>query len=203
MSVSGISGSSLLPSYNPVTVQNKFQKFQQEFQQLGQDLQSGNLTQAQSDFATLQQNAPAGSPLSASASSSATSTASSSISQAFNQLFQDLQSGNLSAAQSDFAAIQQDAQQNAAQGTQGHHHHHHHHAADSSQGSSSSGPGSAVSQAFSQLSHSLQSGNLQSAQQAYASLQQDFQKFAALGAGSSSSSSNSSTAAQSGVNVTA
>jgi len=33
-----------------------FSKYESEFQQLGQDLQSGNLTQAQSDFTTLSQN---------------------------------------------------------------------------------------------------------------------------------------------------
>ena len=57
MSVSGISSSSLF-DYNTQSVQNKMQQFQQEFQQLGQDLQSGNLSAAQSDFATLQQYAP-------------------------------------------------------------------------------------------------------------------------------------------------
>jgi hypothetical protein len=43
MSVSGISSSSL---YDTQTVQNNFQKAQQEFQQLGKDLQSGNLSAA-------------------------------------------------------------------------------------------------------------------------------------------------------------
>jgi hypothetical protein len=198
MSVSGIS-SSCLQTYNPVTAQNKFQQFRQEFQQLGQDLQSGNLLQAQSDFATLQQNAPAGSPLSASAPSSTSS--SNLISQAFSQLAQDLQSGNLSGAQSDFAAIQQDAQQNAAQGTQGHHHHHHR-VAEPSQAPATSGPAATLNQAFGQLGQALQAGNLQSAQQSYASLQQDFQQFALLGAGSNSTSSSSASSLGS-VNISA
>src|SRR4029077_8607021 len=37
---------------------SKFQQIKAEVQQLGQDLQSGNLTQAQSDFATLAQDFP-------------------------------------------------------------------------------------------------------------------------------------------------
>ena len=51
MSVSGISSSSL---YDTQSVQNSAQQFRQEFQQLGQDLQAGNLSAAQSDFTTLQ-----------------------------------------------------------------------------------------------------------------------------------------------------
>ena len=56
MSVSGISSSNLFDSNQ--SVQNNMQKFRQEFQQLGQDLQSGNLSAAQSDFATLPQLSP-------------------------------------------------------------------------------------------------------------------------------------------------
>ncbi|HXY26011.1 MAG TPA: hypothetical protein VEI73_15245 [Candidatus Acidoferrum sp.] len=134
------------------------------------------------------------------ASSSAASS-SSPLGQAFSQLSQDLQSGNLSAAQTDYSNIQKGFQQNSAQGAQGHHHHHHHMPSESSQGSSSSGPGSAIDQAFSMLGQDLQSGNLQSAQQAYATLQQDFQQFAALGQ-SSNGSSGGATSAASGVNVT-
>jgi len=197
MSVTGISGGTFLQAYNPATTQNKIQQFQQEFQQLGQDLQSGNLAQAQSDFATLQQNAPAGSPLSAS-NSNATSSP---IVQAFQQLSQALQAGNLSAAQSDFATIQQDAQQQG--GAQAAHGHHHHHPQPpvSSQQSTANGPGSAINQAFGQLGQALQSGNLPSAQQAYATLQQDFQQFAALGLGSNSTTGGASSATPRGLNI--
>jgi len=193
MSVSGISGSSFFQGYNTGSVQSKFQQFQQEFQQLGQDLQSGNLSQAQSDFATLQQNAPS--------TSSATSS-SNPIVQAFNQLSQNLQAGNLSAAQTDYSNIQQDLQQKAAQGAQGHHHHHHSMPTESSQNSPTSDPGSAIDQAFGLLGQDLQTGNLQAAQQAYATLQQDFQQFAALGPAAGGSSSGSSSSALSGINIT-
>jgi len=99
MSVLGIAGSSLF-SYLAQSAQgsnhsnNKGQQFQQEFAQLGQDLQSGNLSAAQSEFATLQQSRP---------QSTATTAAQSNnpIATAFNQLSSDLQSGNLTAAQQD------------------------------------------------------------------------------------------------------
>ena len=187
MSISGISGCSYLQTYNPGPAPTNFQQFQQQFLKLGQDLQSGSLPQAQGDFATLQQTVPAGSPLAASSSASGSSP----ISQEFSQLAKDLRSGNLSAAQSDYSNIQQTAQRNGLQGMHGHHHHH---ASDSSQGPS------AASQDFSQLGRDLQSGNLQSAQQAYAWLQQDFQQFAALGG--STSAASGSAASQGSINIT-
>jgi outer membrane protein assembly factor BamD (BamD/ComL family) len=158
MSVSGISSSSL---FNTSGVQSLFQQFQQTFQQLGQDMQSGNLSAAQSDFAALQNLG--------SQNSTATSQSNSPIAQAFSQLAKDLQSGNLSAAQQDFATIQQDFQSQSVQGqtqsTEGHHHHH-----------GSGGGSSEVSQLLNQLGTSLQSGDLSSAQQAYSSLVQQFQQ---------------------------
>jgi hypothetical protein len=114
MSISGISGSSFFQTYNSGAAQTKFQEFQQPFLKLGQDLQSGNLSQAQGDFATLQQNAPAGSPLAL--SSSASSSGTSPISQEFSPLGQDLQSGNLQSAQQAYVLLQQDFQQFAALG---------------------------------------------------------------------------------------
>jgi hypothetical protein len=50
MSVSAVPSSAF---FTPQNIQTTFQKFQQEFQQLGQDLQSGSLSAAQSDFASL------------------------------------------------------------------------------------------------------------------------------------------------------
>ena len=169
MSVSGILSSSL-SSYNVQSMQSQMKQFQQEFQQLGTDLQSGNLTTAQSDYAALQP------------SSSATQTSSSpntgSIAQAFNQLGTDLQSGNLTAAQQDYSTIQQDAQNQSSQV----HHHHHHHGGGGSQEN-------AISQMFQQLGQDLQSGQLSAAQQAYGSLQQDLQQLTPLAGASSNASS--------------
>lgn len=168
MSVSGISSTSL---YNTQSTQNNFQQFQQLFKQLGQDLQSGNLSAAQSDFATLQQLVP---------QSSSSSQSSSPIAKAFSQLEQDLQSGNLSAAQQDYTTIQQDFQsqatQSQTQATEGQHHHH------------GGGGSSEISELLDQLGTALQSGNLSSAQSAFATLQQTLtQNTGQMSSGSSSS----------------
>jgi hypothetical protein len=161
MSIVGILSSSLLSSINPA-VTTPQPSFQKQFQQLGQDLKSGNLSAAQSDFATLQQNSPASSPAAAPSTSSAA--------QAFSQLGKDLQSGNLSAAQQDFSTAQQNLQ---APGTQPHHHHHH------SGGGAGGGEQANIMQEFAQLGQNLQSGNVSAAQQAYSSMQQSFQAFGA------------------------
>jgi outer membrane protein assembly factor BamD (BamD/ComL family) len=157
MSVSGISSSSL-SDFNIQNVQNNFQQIQQTFKQLGQDLQSGNLSAAQSDFSSLQNLLPQ--------AGSTSSQNSSPIAQAFSQLAKDLQSGNLSAAQQDYTTIQQDFQnqatQNQTQAPQGHHHHH----------GSGSGGSSDINQLLDQLGTALQSGNLSTAQTAFATLQQ-------------------------------
>ena len=163
MSVAGISSNSIssLGQY-----QNQFQKVRQEFQQLGQDLQAGDLSAAQTDFTTLQQ---------LTGQKSSTSQSGNSISSALSQLGQDLQAGNLTAAQQDFSTITQDIQNAFSQGqVQGHHRHHHHHGG----GGGNSSQSSAIQQAFGQLGQALQAGNLSDAQKAYTSLQQDFQQFA-------------------------
>src|ERR1700680_3471331 len=106
MSVTGIASSILSSLSGSHGHQNRFQQIQSEFQQLGRDLQSGNLAQAQSDFTTLSQNLPGFNQTSpppptatpaATASTGATPT--NTVAQAFTQLAHDLQSGNLSAAQ--------------------------------------------------------------------------------------------------------
>jgi hypothetical protein len=185
MSVSGISSSSLF-NYENQNVQNRFQQFRQEFQQLGQDLQSGNLSAAQQDFATLQQLGPQN-------NSSVSTQSNNPIAQAFNQLSQDLQSGNLSAAQQDFAQIQQDFQnQTSGQNQAEEVHHHHHHGGG--------GESSEISQLFSQLGQDLQSGNLSSAQQTYNSLLQDLQQFSPS---NTQATQPSSQASSSGISVSA
>lgn len=157
MSIAGIASSifSQLGSLQS----NKPGQTQSEFQQLAQDLQTGNLSAAQTDFAALQQNAPAG------------QSSSSPLAQAFSTLGKDLQAGNLSAAQQDFATVKQDVtnlQQAAQQGGQVHHHHHH-----AAEPESSSTQPNSIAQLFSTLGQDLQNGSLSSAQQAYSALQQD------------------------------
>lgn len=99
---------------------------------------------------------------------------------AFQQLGQALQSGNLPAAQSDFATLQQNSP--AATAT-----------------ASATTP---VAQSFSQLSKDLQSGNLSAAQQDFSKIEQDVQGQGQAhhhhhhGGGGGSSSSQQSTLAQ-------
>jgi hypothetical protein len=167
MSTSGISTSSL---YNYETQsllnQNNLQQFQQEFQQLGQALQSGNTSAAQSDFNALEEVA--------SPATTGSSTAdSSSLTQSFSQLGQALQSGNLSAAQQDYSNIQQDFQGQGIQHAHGHHHHH---------GGGGEEDQNQISQTFQQLGQELQSSDLSGSQQAYSSLQQEIQTLTPNGA---------------------
>jgi hypothetical protein len=189
--------SSLFSQFASLAAQNKSQQIKQGFQQLSQDLQAGNLSQSQSDFSSLRQILPTSQSNSAAASTTAAQSTNP-LATAVSQLAQDLKSGNLSAAQSDLPTVQQDVQQIGRQHGSGQAHHHHHHRdahGDSSQDSGSPGP---ISTLFNQLGQSLQSGNLAAAQQAYSSLQQDFQQFslnASVNSASNSATSNLSVSA--------
>jgi outer membrane protein assembly factor BamD (BamD/ComL family) len=151
----------------------KSQQFQQEFQQLGQDLQSGNLSAAQSDFSSLQ-----------SGTSSSQAPTNNPIVQAIDQLGQDLQSGNTTAAQKDVTQLQQDL--NARQAPARHRHPH----AQTDEASGSSNPSTSISTLFQQLGQDLQSSNISGAQQAYNSILQDFQGTSTGSAAASSSLSS-------------
>ena len=156
MSVLGIAASSIFQYLNSSSAQSNYQNFQKEFQQLGQDLSSGNLSQAQADFQALQPQA---------ASSANTQNSTNPLTTAMNQLAADLQSGNLSAAQQDYSTLKQDMQQMSPLGGHRHHHHHAGSAQDSSQ--------NPINQLFSQLGQALQSGSLSAAKVAYSTLQHD------------------------------
>jgi len=173
MSAVGISSTSFF-DYSRQNIQTKMQQAQQEFQQLGQDLQSGNISAAQTDMAALQKLQP---------QSSTSSTQSNPIAQEFTQLSQDLQAGNISNAQQDYAKIQQDFQSQSTSTalTQTHAHHHHGGGSGSSE----------MSQLLAQLGQDLQSGNLSTAQQTYSTLAQDFPQIAQNGVASQTSSQSS------------
>jgi hypothetical protein len=182
MSIAGLFSSGFSSSQLG-TQSNQLQK--SEFQQLGQDLSSGNMSAAQSDFATLQQAFAQSAPVSSSTSTS------NPVAQAFQQLSTDLQSGNLSAAQKDYSTIQNDLGK-----MQPRHVHHH-------PPLKSSGSGSGTDLLMQELSQAAQTGSTNTgsasnvssqsaAQQAYATLQQDFAS--ALGA--------ESTAATQGLSLT-
>ncbi len=168
MSVAGIASSTLL-HYSGQAIQSNRQKWQQGMQQLGQDIQSGNLSAAQSDFATLQQLAPQ-------VGSASSSQGSTSVAQDFSKLGTDLQAGNTSAAQQDYVQLQHDVSPTAAGAA---HHHHHHGGGDGD---------TQLPQLLQQLEQELQSGNLSGAQQAYTLLQQQLQ---ALGQGEQATTSTS------------
>jgi outer membrane protein assembly factor BamD (BamD/ComL family) len=132
MSIIGILSSNLFSTGGAHSTQisqnnpTAFQQVKTEFQQLGQDLQSGNLQRAQQDFTTLQQdvqqisNQQVGehhghqhhqTESSQSSSFSSSFQHSNPIARAFSALAQDLEAGNLSGAQSAFSALQNDLQQ--------------------------------------------------------------------------------------------
>ena len=108
-----------------------------DFQALRSSLQSGDLAGAQAAFANLQKDAPNTSQVTgASGSSSNQPNQSSQIDKDFQTLQAALQSGDLTGAQSAFAALKQDLQSSGS--TQGaHRHHHHHHEPAGSDGGSS------------------------------------------------------------------
>jgi hypothetical protein len=193
MGIFGIA-STILGQIASATNQNpNKQQFKQGFQLLGQDLQSGNLSQAQSDFSSLQQLLPTGQQSSLLSPTSGAQSGSP-LANAVSQLAQDLKSGNTAATQSDLATVQQDVQQLGQQQGAGHAHHHHHHGGGES--SQSSSDQNALSTLFGQLGQQLQAGNLSGAQQAYSTMQQDFQQFAL----NNSSSPSGAPSAASGAN---
>lgn len=196
MSVLAIANS-IFSQFDSLVAHSKSQQLKQGFQQLGQALQSGNLSQAQGDFASLQQFLPGGRQTPA-VTSAASTQSNNPLAAAVSQLAQDLKSGNLTAAQSDITAVQQGSQQVGQQQGAGHAHHHHHHGGGSSQSSSQQDP---ISTLFGELGQDLQSGNVSGAQQAYASLQRDFQVFAINNSSASSASPSSAASGNFSVSV--
>jgi hypothetical protein len=172
MSVSGISSASLS------AIQNNYQQLRTQFNQLGQDLSAGNLSQAQSDFVTLSQAA-------------ATQFGSNSpITQALSSVGQALQSGSVSAAQQAFSALSGGA---VGPNAVSHHSHGHHRLGGSSQ----------LEQELQQLGQALQSGNLSGAQQAFATLQQNFPQLASASATTATNGSTITNTTDPALSVTA
>ena len=162
MPLAGIAATSFFSGAIAQNSQNRFKRTEQEFQQLGQDLKTGNLAGAQSDFAALQKDRPG--------AQASNGVADGGVA-AFQKLAQDLQTGNLNAAQSDFKNLQTDAPQTF--GRVGYHHHH------SGQGLGANQQD--ISQLFSQLGQALQAGNISAAQRSYGSLARDFQQLTSGG----------------------
>jgi hypothetical protein len=172
MSIAAISANSYA-NYAQQSIQSQFKQFQQEFQQLGSDLQSSNVKAAQQDLSALQQLSPQGNSTSSAQSNNP-------VALEFSQLGQALQSGNIASAQQDFSNVQQAFQNktsSSSQAGEAHHAHHHHHAGGVSGSSDSSPTGSnLVGQSFTTLGQYSPSNNLAAAQQAYTGFQ-NFQEF--------------------------
>lgn len=172
MSVSSISSTSSSLTEGLANWASMMKKVQSEVTQLGEDLQSGNTTQAESDYTTLSQTlSDFSSDSTSTATTSADSTTStdsstSSLTDAFNALGQDIESGDLSAAQSDFTTLQNDLQQTTSQAPPPPP------PPPSSETSTSTSTNSILKE-LSALGDALSSSDLTSAQTAYTSLQQD------------------------------
>jgi hypothetical protein len=138
---------------------SKQSQLREQFQQLGQDLQSGNLSGAQSDFANLRQEAsPAG--------GSSTTSANDPVTQALNQLQTDLQTGDLAgAAPKPVGGVPIAVEDPRTHGGQGHYPQ----APEGPEDPTSPGSGTSLEQ----LGQALQSNNLSAAQQAYNSVLQN------------------------------
>ncbi len=134
MSISAISSNAQTQA---TLLQSLLQQGRAQFQNLAQDLQSGNLAAAQQDFSQLTQNASSSGSASSSVSGSSTAslpaTATLQIKQDLSTLASSLQSGSLSDAQKAYASLQQDL---PASNSNGQVHHHHHHAVPESTQSS-------------------------------------------------------------------
>lgn len=128
----------------------KFEQIKEQFQQLGQDLQAGNLAQAQTDYATLSKEFPganqAGTPAAATTAATAAATAATT---------------NAAAA----AATTTTAPPTTLTTTP-----------TTTTGTTTATGTTTVAQQFAQLGQDLQSGNLQGAQQDYTNLQQTAQQ---------------------------
>jgi hypothetical protein len=159
MSISGIQSN----AFNPY--QLGANPMQQQVQQLSQDLQSGNLSAAQSDFATLQQTFSQSAATNGTASNNTYASKTSPFEQAFNQVGSDLTSGNISAAQKDFNTVQQDLRNPGFRSTNPPHDR------KGWNGGPAVGPSSPI-QDPKQVGQGLASSTLTGAQQAYTTLEQ-------------------------------
>ena len=173
MSISGISSD---PTVSQNYGSNPFQQIRKDFMALKTSLSSGDLTAAQTAFATLQQDLQnVGQAQSNQQSATATATAAGGpLDNDLAAIGQALQNGDIGGAQTAFATLQKDMQQmrqtqGGQQSRRAHHHHHHHHGGAQNAQNTTSNPFSDLAA----ISSALQSNDLSGAQNAFATLQQD------------------------------
>ncbi|HEX8986472.1 MAG TPA: hypothetical protein VF816_00805 [Rhodocyclaceae bacterium] len=197
MSVSNISSTGL----SQLNWRSSVRQARQDFEQLFQAMQAGDVSSAQQAYAGLQQLMPGAASTNATSTSStgstdstasttsstgstAASTGSAAIASDWSALGQALQSGNLSSAQSAFSQLEQDLQAKA-QGA-GHRHHHREVAqaqalysamqiGNAAGATGTAGSGNAVSSDIGALRQALQSGDTAAAQKLLTQLQNDLQ----------------------------
>jgi hypothetical protein len=168
------------PVTHPVSQTSQGNTIQNEFKQLSQDVQAGNLTAAQEDYATLSKSGPLSNP-----------NSSNPLVQDLQAVGKALQAGDIQGAQAAFSTFQSAVQQ------QGVHHrgrgaHHDHGNATVSDASQQTDP---LAQALTTLQQALQSNNLSGAQSAFATIQQDLQQAGFSFGSASTSGGNTATAA--------
>jgi len=136
---------SVSSSANPyqTDTQNAWQQRVQDFKSLQSALKSGNLSNAQQAFASLQKDMP---ELAQAANGASSQTSQSS--NPFLALQNALSSGNLPAAQQAFSTMQQ-SMQSAGVGGAGRHHHHHGGSTDSASQTASATSSNTSSQTLS------------------------------------------------------
>jgi soluble cytochrome b562 len=182
-------------SSNTNIYQKQFQQTRTDFSTLQSSLSSGNLTAAQQAYAALTQDIQ-----------NAQQTQGGQQAEGTNQLGTDLtavgsalQSGNITSAQSAFATLTQDlesmVQTQGGQEAHGHHHHHHHGASSQTASTSSQTADTSLSADLAAVGSALQSGNITSAQSAFATFMQD------LGNGTTSGSNSLFQAVGSNINI--
>jgi hypothetical protein len=184
MSISGISSNSGYYQSSSINGSGGLkQQIRQDIKSIADSLQSGDLSGAQSAFASLLQLFPnSSSSVNSQTQSAATSATSSSgngansIKGDLSMLGQALQSGDLADAQNDFLKLMQNTQ--SMSGT--HHHHHHKISADSQDATNAAATGTigstnSVKNDLSALSEAFQSGDLKSAGDSYLLLTKDMQ----------------------------
>jgi len=154
------------------TYQKELQQIMKDFSALKTDLSSGNLTTAQQAYTTLTQDLENVQQTQGTQQAGGTSQ----ISTDLAAVGSALQSGDLTTAQSAFATLTQDLQSAAqtlatqgAQQTYGHHHHHHGGGSQTASSTSST----TLSTDLAAVGSALQSGNVTTAQSAFATLMQD------------------------------
>ena len=111
MSLAGIAATSFFSGAFAPSGPAKLEQARQEFQQLGQDLQTGNLARAQTDFKNLRQDAGSVTHHHYSYLHANGETGQNSITRVLDQLGQALQVGNLSTAKQSYASLVEDFQQ--------------------------------------------------------------------------------------------